>query len=80
MKICPEIDISWGIPKCHCPAYKIECQLPHSMNLKPGVSHTDSKGIELNWAAFNPIANSAKEMGLGPWHNTLNDHFGLLNW
>ncbi|KAF9497444.1 hypothetical protein BDN71DRAFT_1481675 [Pleurotus eryngii] len=80
MQLSLKVQIDWGIPKCHCPAHKIECQLPHSMNLKPGVGRTDSEGIERDWAAINPVASSTKEMGPGSHHNTLDDHFGHHNW
>lgn len=80
MQLSPKVQIDWGIPKCHCPAHKIECQLPHSMNLKPGVGRTDGEGIERDWAAINPVASSTKEMGPGSRHDTLDDHFGHHNW
>lgn len=80
MHIPLDTQIDWGIPKCHCPAHKLECQIPHSMNLKPGVGRTDGEGIERDWAAINPVANSTKEMGPGARHDTLDDHWGHHNW
>jgi hypothetical protein len=38
------------------------------------------EGIEQNWAEMNCVANSTKEMGLGSWHDTLNNYFGHHNW
>ncbi len=70
----------FAIPKCHCPAHKQECQTPHSLNLMPGVGRTDGEGIERDWAALNPVANSTKEMGPGGRHDTLDDHIAHHNW
>ncbi|KAF9488293.1 hypothetical protein BDN71DRAFT_1435481 [Pleurotus eryngii] len=80
MHLSADTKIDWGIPKCHCPAHKLKCQIPHSMNLKPGVGQTDSEGIEQDWATINPVANSTKEMGPGARHDTLDDHWGHHNW
>ncbi|KDQ26060.1 hypothetical protein PLEOSDRAFT_169869 [Pleurotus ostreatus PC15] len=70
----------FAIPKCHCLAHKQECQTPHSLNLMPGVGRTDGEGIERDWAALNPVANSTKEMGPGGRHDTLDDHIAHHNW
>lgn len=72
--------VDFGIPKCHVPGHKTECQTPHSLNLKKGVARTDGEGIERNWPEVNAIASSTKEMGPGSRHDTLDDHLGHHNW
>lgn len=79
LRLSDDIDIQWGIPKCHNPAHKVECQAPHSLNFKK-VGRTDGEGIERSWAETNLVANSTKEMGPGSRHDTLDDHFGHHNW
>lgn len=68
------------ILKFHAPAHEEKCSTPHSLNVMPGLGHTDGEGIKRNWAEMNHVANSTKEMGPGSWHNTLDDHFEHHNW
>ncbi|KAG1761649.1 hypothetical protein EDD22DRAFT_847615 [Suillus occidentalis] len=70
----------FGIPKFHCPTHNIKCTTPYSLNLMPGVGHTDGEGIEHNWLEMNYVANSMKEMGLDSQHDTLDDYFSHHNW
>lgn len=55
----------FGIPKFHAPAHSLQCAMPHSLNLMPGVGCTDGEGIECNWSEINHVVNSMKEMGPG---------------
>ncbi|EDQ98095.1 uncharacterized protein LACBIDRAFT_336275 [Laccaria bicolor S238N-H82] len=80
LHIPPDVQLDWGIPKCHCPMHKVPCQAPHSLNFKPGVGRTDGEGIERSWAEMNRVANSTKEMGPGSRHDTLDDHFEHHNF
>ena len=80
LKLSSSVSTDWGIPKCHCPAHKLPCQVPHSLNLKPGVGRTDGEGIKRSWSEMNHVANSTKEMGPGSRHDTLDNHFGHHNW
>ena len=80
LQLPQEVDIGWGIPKCHCPMHKLPCQAPHSLNFKPGVGRTDGEGIERSWSELNRVANSTKEMGPGSRHDTLDDHLGHHNF
>ena len=80
LQLSNSVRTDWGIPKCHCPAHKLPCQAPHSLNLKPGVGRTDGEGIERSWSEMNHVANSTKEMGPGSRHDTLDDQFGHHNW
>lgn len=80
LQLRPTVHLDFAIPKCHCPAHKLACQTPHSLNLKPGSGRTDGEGIERDWSMFNPAANSTKEMGMGSRHDTLDDLFGYHNW
>lgn len=72
--------VRYVIPKFHAGAHELKCQLPHSLNLMPGVGRTDGEGVERNWSEINPVANSTKEMGPGSRRDTLDDHFGHHNW
>ena len=67
LHIPPDVELGWGIPKCHCPMHKVPCQAPHLLNFKPGVGCTDSEGIEWSWAKMNCVVNSTKEMGPRSW-------------
>ena len=80
LQLPQDVDIGWGIPKCHCPMHKLPCQAPHSLNFKPGVGRTDGEGIERSWSELNRVANSTKEMGPGSRHDTLDDHLGHHNF
>ena len=80
LHIRSDIQLGWGIPKCHCPMQKVPCQAPHLLNFKPGMGCTDGEGIEQSWAKMNRIANSMNEMGHGLWHDTLDDHFEHHNF
>ncbi|KAJ8475268.1 hypothetical protein ONZ45_g15673 [Pleurotus djamor] len=80
LQLRPTVQLDFAIPKCHCPAHKLSCQTPHSLNLKPGAGRTDGEGIERDWSMFNPAANSTKEMGMGSRHDTLDDLFAYHNW
>ena len=80
LHIRSDVELGWGIPKCHCPMHKVPCQAPHSLNFKPGMGRTDGEGIEQSWAEMNRVANSTKEMGPGSRHDTLDDHFEHHNF
>ncbi|TFK61214.1 hypothetical protein BDN72DRAFT_778493, partial [Pluteus cervinus] len=44
------------------------------------VGRTDGEAPERGWSHINPIALSTCEMGPGSRRDTLDDHFGDLNW
>ncbi|KAI5997833.1 hypothetical protein F5J12DRAFT_906920 [Pisolithus orientalis] len=68
------------ILKFHAPAHSASCAIPHSLNLLPGVGHTDGKGVEHNWSEINCVTNSTKEMTSSARHDTINDHFSHHNF
>ncbi len=72
--------MEFGIPKLHCRVHKYSCQCQFSMNLKDGACHTDGEGIKRVWLEQNGCSSSAKEMGPGSRHDTLDDQFGAHNW
>ena len=72
--------ITYLIPKFHLPGHGLSCQTTFSFNLTPGVGRTDGEGIEQTWSEMNLTATSTKEMGPGACHDTLDDHWGDLNW
>lgn len=73
-------EFRFGIPKCHCPAHKLDCQPQHSLNLLPGLGRTDGEGIERGWSELNGVGSSTKEMGPGSRHDTIDDHLSHHNW
>lgn len=76
-----EIWLYYAIPKFHLEAgHGEDCQGPYSLNFKKGVGRTDAEGIKRNWAHANGAAHSTREMGPGSRHDTLDDHFGHINW
>ncbi len=72
--------IRYLIPKFHLPGHGLACQSRFSHNLAPGVGRTDGEGIERDWSWINPAAMSTKQMGPGARHDTLDDHWGDMNW
>ena len=72
--------ITYLIPKFHLLGHGLSCQTTFSFNLTPGVGRTDGEGIERTWSEMNPTVTSMKEMGPGAHHDTLDDHWGDLNW
>lgn len=79
MQISNDVEILYGVPKCHCKGHKLECQCQFSMNIHI-VGRTNGEGIERCWAKINVIANSTKEMGPGNRYNTLDVQFAWHNW
>ncbi len=79
MQLPEDIEIQYGVPKCHCKGHKLHCQCYFSMNIHV-VGHTDREGIERCWAEINVVANSTKEMGPGNWYDTLDVQFAWHNW
>ncbi|PBK88810.1 hypothetical protein ARMGADRAFT_936858, partial [Armillaria gallica] len=73
-------NITFLVPKFHLAAHIKKCQQTHSFNKTPEVDQMDSKAPEHTWASSNLIASSTKEMGLGSWRDTLDDHFNDYNW
>ncbi|PBK64790.1 hypothetical protein ARMSODRAFT_1022781 [Armillaria solidipes] len=80
LAIPPLCRLDFGVPKCHCPGHKRQCQCQFSMNVKPGVAQTDGEGIERTWSEVNKVAGSTKVMGPGHHHDMLDDIFGNHNY
>jgi hypothetical protein len=74
------IELVKKVPDFHRPAHKKECQTTMNLQYVEGVGTTDGEAIERSWAGTNPLANSTKEMGPGARHDTLDDHWGDMNW
>ena len=68
------------IPKFYLPGHGTPCQARYSFNLNVGCGRTDGEGVERGWAVMNPVGTSTKEMGPGSRQDTLEDHWGNLNW
>ncbi|TFK17974.1 hypothetical protein FA15DRAFT_731679 [Coprinopsis marcescibilis] len=68
------------VPKFHLPAHVLSCQPRFSFNYTPGVGRTDGEAPERNFSLSNELASSTKEMGPGSRRDTLDDHFGDMNW
>ncbi|PBK66640.1 hypothetical protein ARMSODRAFT_890042 [Armillaria solidipes] len=68
------------IPKFHEPAHHMEDHHEFSCNLVEGLGNCDCEGPERIWGSHNSLGNSTKTMGLGSWHDVLDDHFGFWNW
>jgi hypothetical protein len=75
-----EHTIDGAIPKFHEPAHGKRCHTTFSLNYLPGVGRTDGEGIERDWSSINGAARSTKEMGAGSRHDTLDDHWGDVNY
>ncbi len=68
------------IPKFHELAHHAEDHHTFSCNLVKGLDNCDCKGPEHIWGSHNALGNSTKTMGLGSWHDVLEDHFDFWNW
>ncbi|TDL13658.1 hypothetical protein BD410DRAFT_735054 [Rickenella mellea] len=76
-----EVDgVRYAIPKFHIGGHLVKCQGKYSLNYMPGVGRTDGENIERGWSKIEGAAGSTKEMGPGARHDTLDDHWGFLNW
>ena len=72
--------LTFLIPKFHLSGHGTQCQAKYSFNLNIGCARTDGEGIERGWAFMNPVGTATKEMGPGSCHDTLEDHWGNMNW
>ena len=68
------------IPKFHLPGHGSPCQAMYSFNLNIGCARTDGEGIERGWSLMNPLGTATREMGPGGRQDTLEDHWGNMNW
>jgi hypothetical protein len=74
------VKINFLVPKFHLPAHRPACQSSYSFNLTPRVRRTDGEAPERGWSNTNALSASTKEMGPGSRRDTLDDHFGDMNW
>ena len=68
------------VPKFHLPAHRSACQSSYSFNFTCHVGRTDGEAPERGWSNTNALSASTKEMGPGSRRDTLDDHFGDMNW
>jgi hypothetical protein len=74
------VSITFLVPKFHLPAHRPACHSSYSFNLTPCVGRTDGEAPERGWSNTNALGSSTKEMGPGSRRDTLDDHFGDMNW
>jgi Kyakuja-Dileera-Zisupton transposase len=74
------VKINFLVPKFHLPAHRPSCQSSYSFNFAPRVGRTDGEAPERGWSNTNALSSSTKEMGPGSRRDTLDDHFGDMNW
>ena len=75
-----KVMITFLVPKFHLPAHRSACHSTFSFNLTPHVGRTDGEAPERGWSNTNALSSSTKEMGPGSRRDTLDDHFGDMNW
>ena len=68
------------IPKFHLLAHIMACQNVFSFNFNRHVGRTDGEAPERGWSQINAATTSTAEMGPGHRRDTLDDHFGDVNW
>ncbi|KAK7434020.1 hypothetical protein VKT23_020419 [Stygiomarasmius scandens] len=68
------------VPKFHLPAHQEKCRLNFNLNYCKRVGRTNGEGVERGWSNINALAGSTKHMGPGSRSDTLDDHFGAMNW
>lgn len=76
----PEGELRFVIPKYHFAGHKQKDHNQLSLNLTAGSCRTDGEEIERVWWKNDATAASTREMGPGSRHDTLEDHFGSINW
>jgi hypothetical protein len=76
----PSIKFRFLVPKFHLPAHRPSCHSSYSFNFTPHVGRTDGESLERGWSNTNSLSSSTKEMGPGSRRDTLDDHFGDMNW
>jgi hypothetical protein len=74
------VKVKFLVPKFHLPAHRPACQSSYSFNFAPHVGRTDGEAPERGWSNTNALSSSTKEMGPGSRRDTLDDHFGDMNW
>jgi hypothetical protein len=74
------VKVKFLVPKFHLPAHRPSCQSSYSFNYTPHVGRTDGEAPERGWSNTNALSSSTKEMGPGSRRDTLDDHFGDMNW
>jgi Kyakuja-Dileera-Zisupton transposase len=74
------LEFTYLVPKFHLPAHILSCQVAFSFNYTPGVGRTEGEAPERTWSDSNGLAYSTREMGPGSRRDTLDDHFGAVNW
>jgi hypothetical protein len=77
---CNSVKIRFLVPKFHLPAHCPACQSSYSFNFAPHIGRTDGEAPERGWSNTNALSSSTKEMGPGSRRDTLDDHFGDMNW
>jgi hypothetical protein len=75
-----KVSIVFLVPKFHLPAHRPACHSTFSFNFTPRVGRTDGEAPERGWSNTNALGLSTKEMGPGSRRDTLDDHFGDMNW
>lgn len=46
LQIPNDVELTFGVPKMHCPAHVKKCQVRYTMTIQPCVGRTDGEGIE----------------------------------
>jgi hypothetical protein len=75
-----DVALRFVVPKFHLPAHIEKCHRDYSFNYTPGVGRTNGEAPERGWSNINGLSYSTKEMGPGSRQDTIEDHFGDLNW
>ncbi|KAH8077049.1 hypothetical protein BXZ70DRAFT_902489 [Cristinia sonorae] len=72
-------ELRFVIPKLHWYGHKSLGHSRYCINHVPGGCRNDCEGIERRWWDTQPATNSAKLMGPGGHHLTMNDFWGYTN-
>ena len=80
LRLLPELNINFAVPKYHLTVHSKKCWAPFSLNYRRWVGRTDGEGVERNWASLNGIARCTSMMGAGGRWDTLDDFFNHHNW
>ncbi len=68
------------VPKFHLPAHIPQCHAKYSFWKTLYMGQTDGEAPEHGWDHTNQLAGSVKNMGLGSYLDTVNDHLADYNW
>ncbi|KAF9554491.1 hypothetical protein CPC08DRAFT_737663 [Agrocybe pediades] len=80
MHIPDSTKVQVAIPSWHINGHGSKCRENFNLGYMAGVGRTIGEEVETTWPGTNLLASSIREMGPAARHDTLNDHWGGMNF